>query len=151
MPRKMSDEEFALLPIKRQQRILKQREYSKKWKHKNKSKTKLYQKAYIRPSDSLKKQKIFSWKVQGFKHTPEEFDAIYAKYKETTECELCSAPVMDGGNKNRNNCKCADHDHLSGRFRNVVCRICNIHLTKQDKMRRIMMLEVRRLFVSRRE
>lgn len=217
MPSRITDEELALLPIERQQRILKDRErskradvkekrrqsdeknkehiqqrssanhkvwssknkehlkayqknynevnkekiseYAKKWNRENKEKVKEYyeknkdsiklkQKAYNQTDARVKYNKINSWKTNGFKHTPEQFDAIYAKYKEATECELCSAPVMDGGNKNR---KCADHHHSSGCFRNVVCPKCNSMRFSQDKAGMYMLAELHRVFINRLE
>ena len=200
MPRKMSDEEFALLPLERQKVILYDRERSKKnreqrlernkkyyeknkdtfkeYREKNKAKIKIHNKVYKRENkEKLKlkqkeyneknkkylreRQKIYyqtdagikhsrinSWKSSGFKHTREQFDAIYAKYQEATECELCSVTLVMGNNSN--DTKCADHDHLSGCFRNVVCHTCNMHLAKKDNIREILMLELHRFFDSKK-
>lgn len=217
MPARISDEDFALLPVERQQRILKDRERSKRtdvkekrqqndkknkehikerssvnhkiWSSKNKEHLKAYQqnykeankeklseyakkryrenkeknkeyyeknketiklkqKEYNKTDVRIKFNKINSWKINGFKHTPEQFDAIYAKYKDATECELCSAPIIDGGNKNR---KCADHHHSSGCFRNVVCPKCNSLRFSQDKAIMYLLAELHRVFINRLE
>ena len=137
------------------------KEYMKEWysRPETKEKRKIYNaknadriKETVRSynqTDSRKKfNKIHSWKMNGFKHTPEQFDVIYEKYRQATECELCSTPVVDGGNKNR---KCADHHHTSGCFRNIVCPKCNAMRMSQDIARSRMESELYRLFLRRSE
>ena len=137
------------------------KEYMKEWysRPETKEKRKIYNannadriretaRSYNQTDGRKKFNKINSWKMNGFKHTPEQFDAIYAKYKEATECELCSTPVVDGGNKNR---KCADHHHTSGCFRNIVCPMCNSMRMSQDIARSRMESELYRFFLRRSE
>lgn len=221
MPRRVTDEELALLPLEKQQKILKERErasradvkkkrqeneernrehikqrqkeshakwssqpeveshlkdYQKKWREENKEHVAAYQKewhsrpeakqkrieyvetnkerirevarVYNKTEARVKFNKIHSWKVNGFKHSSEEFDAIYERYRTSTECDLCAAPVSDGGNKNR---KCADHHHLTGCFRNVLCPKCNAMRSSQDAVQMKITSELHRLFISRRD
>lgn len=184
MPRKMSDEEFALLPPERQKVILYDRERTKKNKEQRQEKKKVYyennkktisekgkiyyqnnkeqrkeyveankehikvvRKAYNQTDSRIKDSKISNWKASGFKHTPEQFEAIYERYCATNECDICSAPMI--ARTNHQHTKCADHDHSSGCFRNVVCRKCNGMRLTQDIARMKMLIELHRRFVQK--
>lgn len=171
MTRKISNEELALLPPERQKVILHDRSRSKKNQEKNRIRNKEYyekNKEYAKNKQrewnknnketiskynknkamtfvGKKQRKVDNWKREGFKHTPEEFDIIYERYHEATECELCSKHVVTGSNDAQ--MKCADHHHLSGSFRNIVCVKCNNLRASQDITRMKMLLELRRIFV----
>jgi len=72
-----------------------------------------------------KTDKKCHWKKRGMVFTPEEFEKIYKKYIYATNCELCD--VLFPNSRNR----CLDHDHLTGKIRNIVCNKCNHQ--KQDR------------------
>lgn len=61
----------------------------------------------------------YSWKKRGMIFTPEEFEEIYKKYIYATNCELCN--VLFPNTRNRH----LDHDHETGKIRNIVCNKCN--------------------------
>jgi len=63
----------------------------------------------------------YDWKYKGMIFTPEEFEEIYKKYIYATNCELCD--VLFPNTRNRQ----LDHDHLTGKIRNIVCQKCNIY------------------------
>ena len=67
-----------------------------------------------------------TWKSRGV--NIDNFDEIYDRYIKSSQCELCETPYKN--NKNR----CLDHCHTTGKFRNVVCRRCNI--LKKDNIKR---------------
>ena len=67
----------------------------------------------------------YSWKKYGMIFTLEEFEEIYKKYIYSTNCELCD--VLFPNSRNRH----LDHDHLTGKIRNIVCNKCNHQ--KQDR------------------
>jgi hypothetical protein len=182
MPLRLSDEEFAALPIERQRVILydrkraqrnteRRKEHGKVYREKNKEKIQSQKKVYYNNNKDRfqeyyqnnkeqtkmhhttntdfekTKNKISSWIHQGFKHTPEQFIIIYEQYHTSTKCELCSVPLVEGFKSS--NTKCADHHHMSGCFRNVVCHKCNMLRGSQDIAHKKMMLEIRRLFFIR--
>ena len=77
------------------------------------------------PFELHKYHKYFTkcqWKKRGL--ITDEFEAIYEKYIYSTNCELCGEVY-----KSRND-RQMDHDHDTGKFRNVCCRSCN--LRKRD-------------------
>ncbi len=81
-----------------------------------------------------------NWKKGGFKHTKEEFEIILDKFFECSHCESCGVKFDD---KIKKNC---DHCHLSGSFRNIICRNCNCYRAKHDYHFLKVMLELHRYF-----
>ena len=184
MPKRLTDEEFALLPEERQKTILRDRERAQKNKEKKQQQRKAYaeknkekisqkgkeyylankdarkqyvqenqehiktvRKAYNQTESRIKSSKITNWRYAGFKHTPEQFEIIYERYCATNECDICSAPLI--ARTNHQHSKCADHDHSSGCFRNVLCRKCNGMRLTQDMARMKMIIELHRRFVEK--
>jgi hypothetical protein len=74
------------------------------------------------PKDHKSSKKKY-WKCVGV--NMDNFDEIYDRYIHSSQCELCYK-IYDT-NFNR----CLDHCHTTGKFRNVVCRTCNLNLRKQ--------------------
>lgn len=66
-----------------------------------------------------------SWKRRGIIFTPEEFEEIYNKYIYATNCEICNVLFPNSPNRQ------LDHDHETGKIRNIVCQKCN--LQKRDR------------------
>ena len=54
----------------------------------------------------------------------EEFEAIYKLYKETEFCDFCNCKLHEGNVGSGK--KTLDHDHTTGKFRNILCNKCNI-------------------------
>ena len=66
-----------------------------------------------------------SWKRKGLKESREFIDQIYDEYLLSTQCELCGEAYSEHNVKNM------EHDHNTGKFRNIVCHRCNSW--KEDK------------------
>ena len=73
------------------------------------------------------------WKKRGL--NMDTFYYVYPIFLNATHCERCGVEFED--NKGRNQ-KCMDHCHVTGMFRNVVCRNCNLnvipHIGKKIKI-----------------
>jgi len=76
------------------------KESTKKYREQNKEKYKEYQKKYYR---------ISTWKSRGV--ISSDYDALYNKYINTNECELCGTCLT--------NKKHLDH------CQNIICGVCN--------------------------
>ena len=76
-------------------------------------------------AERLKNTFIYDWRKQGLKwETQEEIDEIYERYNLSIVCEFCGcdySKIGDGIGR----FKCMDHDHKTGKFRNVLCSHCN--------------------------
>ena len=100
----------------------------KKGYYKN-NRDKLLQKSkdYYFTDEGKKNHRIVIWKQQGVIH--DDFDALYDKYINTNECELCDIPITSGrgliGKKH------LDHDHKTGLFRNILCGNCNTNVLRK--------------------
>ena len=66
----------------------------------------------------LKSLRINNWKQHGIIG---DYDELYEKWFNATECEECGYIFTDTINK------CLDHDHDTGLFRFILCRNCNNH------------------------
>ena len=86
-----------------------------------------YQNEY-KKSPQYKKTKLLSvWKRRGLTG---DFEKIYERYLNTTNCDLCNV-FLEGIGSNR---KCMDHCHDTGKFRNVVCHTCNMNKSDKKKL-----------------
>lgn len=85
---------------------------------------KKYMKQYRLTEQSIKSQKIGSWKHYGV--ICDDFDKLYNYYINCWNCEKCGIELING--RHGANKKTLDHNHKTGEFRNVLCNTCN---TKQ--------------------
>jgi len=69
----------------------------------------------------IKSNRVKKWKSRGV--ICEDWNVLYDKYINTTNCEMCDVELIEG-NFGANK-KCLDHDHKTGEFRNVLCNTCN--------------------------
>jgi hypothetical protein len=69
----------------------------------------------------LKSNRIKKWRSRGV--ICDDWDNLYNKYINTTNCEECDIELVEGNYGS--NKKCLDHDHGTGVFRNVLCNLCN--------------------------
>ena len=83
-----------------------------------------YNNIILNTEDGKKKQLIKNWKHIGL--ISDDYNAVYDKYINTNECELCEISITRG--KGLIGKKHLDHDHKTGLFRNILYGKCNIHL-----------------------
>ena len=107
-------------------------EYNKKYRKENKDKIKEKNKKYsdankerikeYRQTEQGKKStRITNWKQSGV--ICDDFNNLYEYYINCCNCEECGIRLVEGSygaNK-----RCLDHDHKTGKFRNIICHICN--------------------------
>tara|TARA_R110000824_G_scaffold47135_1_gene134609 strand:+ start:42 stop:353 length:312 start_codon:yes stop_codon:yes gene_type:complete len=74
------------------------------------------------PEKWQKIRRVKDWKKRGLiLHEDETIDMIYERYLSTIQCETCNV-VLEGNGANQ---KCMDHCHITGHFRNILCKACN--------------------------
>ena len=59
----------------------------------------------------------WQWKQRGL--ITDNFDEIYNRYINSSQCERCETPYKNSKDRNM------DHCHLTGEFRNILCHKCN--------------------------
>lgn len=109
----------------KEQILLKKKEHYKN----NREAKKKWQREYYSCPEKNKNNRIGMWKRRGV--VSDDFDALYEKYINTYECELCKCELSRG--KGLVGRRHLDHDHETGLFRNILCGKCNIHLNKKIK------------------
>ena len=90
------------------------------WKEENGERRKGYYLVYNHTPEGKKRDLKFKWKRRGLIH--DDFETLYTSYVNATNCDLCDV-VFEGKGKNM---KCMDHDHTTGKFRNFLCKSCNV-------------------------
>ena len=118
----------------------KQVENKKEWYIRNRDEKLKYQKEYsknnkhiisaYRETEAYKKSfHLTNWKGKGVKGN---YDEIYERYINTTNCDMCGVSLTIG-KKITSTTKCMEHDHISGEFRGICCHKCNMkpHLKKK--------------------
>ena len=78
-----------------------------------------YKKEYHKTPQYKKTYTLSHWKRSGLIG---DYEAIYQRYLNTNNCDLCNILLCEGRGGNR---KCMDHCHNTGQFRNIVCNTCN--------------------------
>ena len=74
-------------------------------------------------SKRSKYETIRNWKRRGVVYG--DFEELYYIYMRTLNCSHCNKEFKNSYER------CLDHCHNTGKFRNVVCRTCNLNLRKQ--------------------
>ena len=84
--------------------------------YKDPNKKKERDKQFNQTPQGKKVRIIGQWKYSGLIG---DYEEIYDRYINTTNCNLCNIVLCD------KNIKCMDHCHITGEFRNIVCNSCN--------------------------
>jgi len=92
--------------------VFDKKQYQREYYQKNKE--------YRKRPQFIKTKRIGNWKTQGLIG---DYEAIYQRYLNTTNCDLCNIQLCEG--RKGSNRKCMDHNHQNGQFRNIVCNTCN--------------------------
>ncbi len=99
------------------------KEYYQKYSPNHKEERAEYNKAYRATEKGTKKHRISAWKGRGV--ICEDWDLLYEKYINTTNCENCDVVLVEG--RVGNNAKHLDHDHKTNLFRAILCSTCNVN------------------------
>lgn len=62
---------------------------------------------------------IYKWKSRGVIY--HDFDELYQTYINTMVCDHCLKEFTSTQDR------CMDHCHITGEFRKIVCKKCNVH------------------------
>ena len=101
---------------------IKRLEYAREYRKNNKEKFKEYEKKYRNSDKGIKSGRVTNWRFYGVKC--DDWDKLYEKYISTTNCERCNIELTND-KKNKSTTRCLDHDHNTGKFRNILCHACN--------------------------
>ena len=96
-------------------------ESKKIYNENNKDKIKEYNKNYYNNLED-KTRLIYNWKSIKI---IDDYDMIYDRFINTTNCDKCNI-LLTLGNTLKS-CKVVDHNHETGKFRNILCKSCNCH------------------------
>ena len=99
---------------------------SKRWYEENKQRI-LQKRKENYQNKTHKQNKIRSFKNQGFKGDLEE---VYDIHMSTEFCNDCNVKLINGTSKNS---RCADHNHITGYYRNTICMRCNFQRQYVDR------------------
>ena len=114
------------------------KQYQREWYLKNRERLLKKQKDYdvnnadkitaYKQTDSYQKTfRISNWKAHGLLG---DYEVIYDRYMNTSNCDLCSVKLTLE-KKITSTRKCMDHNHKSGEFRNILCHKCN--MTRKER------------------
>lgn len=68
--------------------------------------------------------RVRKWRGRGLEATDDEIIEILKIFHSTTECNKCQITLTD---KNCGTQKCMDHNHSTKKFRQILCKSCNLH------------------------
>jgi len=105
-----------------------QKNYDKKRRENKREYLNQQKKEYSKTENGIKARTISGWKNIGVINT--DFNSLYNYYLNCKFCEECNVELTTGNNINR---KCLDHDHTTGKFRNVLCNTCNCKRGYKDR------------------
>ena len=113
------------------------KESQKKWYQNNKEKVIETKKKYKEqnPEKYHKGYTISAWKIQGLIVDDEdEYESLYYLVMSTENCEGCNCKLTSGKPQTATS-RCLDHCHITGKFRAVLCKACNVKQPKQPKQK----------------
>ena len=128
------------MPYSLEERRLRQKEDSRRYREKHKEKIAEKQKEYDKNNkekileykqteNGKRSTRINNWKRRGL--IVEDYNIIYDRWLNSAKCEmcLCEYKMTKKGYLDR----CMEHNHTTGEFRSICCRSCNNHMRWIDK------------------
>jgi hypothetical protein len=104
------------------------KEANKKYREENPEKVKEYYEKYQQSPNGKKVNTLGNWTNRGLEESKEDLDRIYELYLTQELCNACDIQLTRNGD-NSSTQACMDHDHITNRFRHIICKSCNT----QDK------------------
>ena len=111
----------------RDNNIEKIKEKDKKYYEENKEEIKEKKKEYNQTPKRRRVNRINTWKKSGMIEPDEGWEAFADKVENTTNCERCEVELTEDKVMTKTT-RCVDHDHITNKFRNVVCNNCNLNI-----------------------
>ena len=102
------------------------KEKSKKYYENNREKVNETVKEYQQTPNGKKVNTLGNWKNRGLEESKEDLDRIYELYLTQELCNACDIKLTRDG-YNSSTQASMDHDHITHRFRHIICHSCNSH------------------------
>jgi len=96
--------------------------YGKNYRENNPEKEKDRHIRYSQSEEGKKTRRIGTWRRSGL---IDNYEYVYNRYLETNNCDRCYIE-LNMNNKKNSNTKVMDHNHLTGKFRAILCNLCNV-------------------------
>jgi len=92
-----------------------------------KEEKKIYNAWYRQTPKGKMNNKISHWKCNGLVCVSrDDYELVYFTWLHSERCEECNKPYTT------KNCKCMDHCHDTGVFRNILCNPCNVNKNESN-------------------
>ena len=101
-------------------------ESNRTYREEHEEEEKEQKKKYRETLNGKKRHTIGTWKHRGLQESDDDLDRIYELWQTQELCNACDCVLTRDGTK------CVtdpnmDHDHITHRFRHIICRSCNTH------------------------
>lgn len=92
----------------------------------NKEKILARENQYYKNEDGKKRKTINAWKRMGL--VADDYEALYDLRKNAEKCWVCEKAFQPDDKR------CLDHDHETGKFRQILCYSCNVRDNWKNKV-----------------